>query len=136
MNSKSKTPWWKIIGWAILIHVILIALSILEVFIYAQIHPGHEHSFYEDHAKVSGPYISIIFGFILFFFITRYFTKTRLDIKYLIAILLPVVYTIKDFLIVHFSGVDWGEHFWIFTISFLIKTLGAFLGAFSLSKKN
>ncbi len=136
MNSLSKLPWLKIIGWAILIHIILIVISILEVFIYSQINSGHEHSFYEEHAKISGPYISIIFGFILFFFVARLLAKSRQDKKFIIALLLPFIYTILDFLMLHFSGVDWAEHFWIFTISFLFKTLGAVLGAFSTNKKN
>jgi hypothetical protein len=43
MTTNIKLPWLKILGWAILIHVILIVLSILEVVVYSTIiNTGHE----------------------------------------------------------------------------------------------
>ena len=135
MINFSKLPWLKITGWAVLLHVILIVLSIIEVFIYSLVNSGHEHSFYEEHAKFSGPYISIFFGFILFYFVVRFLSKKIIDKKWGIALSLPIIYTIMDFLMVHFAGVDWSEHFMIFMVSFLVKMTGAFLGAYAIKEK-
>lgn len=127
--------WLKITVWALAIHIILIILTIIEVFIYSIINPNHEDSFYRDHVEVSGPYISIFFGFILFYFVTRLLSKKFIRNKILIALSLPIIYTIMDFLMVHFSGVYWQEHFIIFIISFIVKTLGSLLGVFKLGEQ-
>lgn len=130
MNKLSSKTWLKIVLWAIAIHVILIVISIAEVFVYSLINPGLENAAYADHATISGPYISMIFGFILFFLITKSLCKDRTTGKLAIALTFPVIYTILDFIIVHFSGVNWKEHLTVFIISFGVKTAGAFLGAF------
>ena len=129
MSATTKLPWLKIIGWAILTHIILIAISFLEVFLYSLINPGHENSFYEEHAQVSAPYISIIFGFILFFLVARQLCKQAPDHWIAIVLLLPILYIILDFLMLLGYDVDWGEHLLVFMASFLSKALGAYLGA-------
>lgn len=135
MDKVTTGTWLKLTFWALIIHVILIALSILEVFMYSLIKPNQENSFYTEHAELSGPYISIFFGFILFYFITRFLSKRFTKNKIVIALSLPFIYTIMDFVMVHYSGVNWKEHFVIFFVSFAIKTLGSLLGAFYGIKK-
>ncbi len=122
--------WLRIIGWAILVHIMLIAFAFLEVFIYSLIKPGLAEAQYTEHAKWSGPYISIFMGFILFFLIARRLSKIYANRRLIIGLTLPIIYTIIDFLILHFYGTDWTEHLVIFIISFLCKTMGSLLGAF------
>lgn len=122
--------WLKIFVWAILIHITLIVLSVLEVFIYSLFKPNQEDSFYTEHAELTGPYISIFFGFFIFYFVARYLSKDFTRNKIVFALSLPIIYTIIDFLIVHYSGVDWNNHMIIFTISFFVKVLASFLGVF------
>ncbi len=136
MNTQSKFPWLRIILWAVLIHVILISISIFEVFLYSLLNPGLDNSLYEEHAKFSAPYVSIIFGLFIFILVLRHLGKKRIQQRFKIALVLPIIYTIKDFAIVHMSGVNWDEHLIIFLISFLVKMAGAFIGAFTLNKSS
>ncbi len=128
MLDQGKMPWLRIFGWAFLIHVILIAITVLEVFIYSLIKPGQEESFYSHHAEISGPIISMVVGFVLFFFIARYLGKNRSSISIRIGILLAVIYTIMDALILLGYSIDWSDHLPVFAISFLVKLSGGYLG--------
>ncbi|MBK8706797.1 MAG: hypothetical protein IPN33_26610 [Saprospiraceae bacterium] len=66
----------KLIGLAMLVMITLIVISILEVAVYSYlVNPGHEISVYEAHAEFSAPYVSGIFGFILFFLVARHWKK-------------------------------------------------------------
>ena len=58
----------KLIGLAILTMITLVVISFLEVAVYSYlINPRQDQSIYEAHANLSAPYISGIFGFIVFF---------------------------------------------------------------------
>ncbi len=132
MKNNIKIPWLKIVLWAVFIHIILMALSILEVVVYSLlINPGLKEADYEQHAMISAPYISIIFGIIIFFFVTRLLTKKRYENSKIIALTLPLVYIILDLIIVILSGSDWTQHYLIFIISFATKIVAAYLGALS-----
>lgn len=130
MNKITYKTWLKITVWALVIHIILIILSVLEVFIYSLISPNHENSFYKEHAELTGPYISIFFGFFIFYFVARYLSKNFTSKKIILALSLPIIYTIMDFIMVHYSGVNWNDHITIFIISFLAKTFGSVIGTF------
>ncbi|MGB5372003.1 MAG: hypothetical protein WBN18_16360 [Flavobacteriaceae bacterium] len=135
MTTNIKLPWLKLLGWAILIHIILIVLSILEVVAYSTIiNPGHEQSFYEQHAQTTAPYISIIFGIILFFFISRLLVKKRYDKRQVIALALPITYIIIDIIIMLLSNTDWGQQYLAFIVSFVTKILASYIGATSVRK--
>lgn len=135
MNRITYKTWLTITVWALVIHIILIALSILEVFIYSLSNPNHDDNFYTEHAELTGPYISIFFGFILFYLVARFLSIKFDSRKIIIALALPIIYTIMDFLMVHYSGVNWNEHITIFIISALVKSLGSILGTFYGSTK-
>ena len=135
MTTNIKLPWLKLLGWAILIHIILIVLSILEVVAYSTIiNPGHEQSFYEQHAQTTAPYISIIFGIILFFFISRLLVKKRYYNRQVIALALPITYIIIDIIIMLLSNSDWGQQYLAFIVSFVTKILASYIGATSVRK--
>jgi len=137
MTTNIKIPWLKIIGWALLLHIILIALSILEVVIFSTIiEPGQEPIYYEQHAQIAAPYISIIFGIVLFFFISRLLVKKRYNKRKLIGLLLPAIYIIMDLLFLLLSDTDWGQQFFTFMISFITKTLASYIGATTIKKTN
>ena len=70
----------KLIGLAVLAMITLVIISILEVTLYSYvINPGQEISVYEEHAQFSAPFISGIFGFIVFFLIARYWKKKAFE---------------------------------------------------------
>ena len=136
MNNNIKIPWLKIIGWAILIHVILILLTILEVAIYSMlINPDQAQIIYEQHAQLTGPYISIIFGIFIFFFVARKLTKKRFAKRKLIGILLPIVYIALDLLMLLAADINWSEHYLVFLVSFSTKIIASYIGATAFLKR-
>ncbi len=130
--KSTKYLWLKLIGWALLCHIILISLSFIEVFIYSIIvNPGQEESIYTEHATKSAPYVAIILGIFLFYLVARFLAKKTSPKRLLIALALPVLYVVIDLAILIPFGVDWGEHFMVFILSFGTKLIFAMIGAFS-----
>ncbi len=119
----------KLIGLAFLTMVTLVIISFLEVAIYSYlINPGQEQSVYEAHAELSAPYISGIFGFILFFLVVRYWKKKEYPDVFQLAILFPVIYILLDIIIIFAAGVKWSDFFVIFAVANSLKFIGSYLG--------
>jgi hypothetical protein len=122
----------KLIGLAILIMITLVIISFLEVAVYSYlINPGQEQSAYEAHANSSAPYISAIFGFIVFFLITRYWKKKEYPNVLKLAILFPLIYILLDIIIITSAGVKWADFILIFAIANSAKLLGSYSGYIS-----
>lgn len=125
---------FKLIGLAILTMITLIIISFLEVSVYSYlINPGQLESVYEAHANSSAPYISGIFGFIIFFLVTQYWKKKEYPNVLKLAILFPIIYLLLDIAIITAAGVKWSDFILIFAIANVAKFLGSYLG-YKLSK--
>lgn len=133
--KKYRIP--KLIGISILSMICLVLISFLEVFLYSYlIDPGHEHAFYEAHAELTAPWISSIFGCILFFLIVRYWHRKGTQDLLKLAILLPVVYVVLDVVILLLEGsVVWQEFMGTFIAAEGAKVIGS-LGAYFLYSKS
>ncbi len=119
----------KLIGLVILTMITLVMISFLEVAVYSYlINPGQEQSVYESHANSSAPYISGIFGFIVFFLVVRYWKKKEYANVSKLAILYPLTYVLLDIIIITAAGVKWSDFILIFAIANAAKILGSFLG--------
>lgn len=119
----------KLIGLAILTMITLVIISFLEVAVYSYlINPGQDQSVYEAHANISAPYISGIFGFIVFFLVTRYWKKKEYTNVLKLAILYPLIYVLLDIIIITAAGVNWADFILIFAIANTAKFLGSYLG--------
>jgi len=126
----AKLPWLKLIGWSVLIHIFLVALSFVEVYLYSiLINPGQDQSIYELHAQQSAPYISILFGIPFFYFVSRKLAKKASIPVQWIGVSLPIVYMILDAMILLAFQIDWSEHGLVFFISFVTKLGASYLGA-------
>jgi len=136
MEQNKKIPWLKLILWgAIIIHIILISLSFLEVAIYSMvIKPGKGESFYMEHAQITAPYISIIFGIPLFYFVAKFLSKNKRTIRKKIGVWLALIYIITDLVILFFSNVNWGEMYFVFIISYATKFVSSYIGAISVKE--
>lgn len=111
-----------------MLHIILIALTVLEVFIYSGFfNAGQDKLVYEQHAAKVAPYIAIIVGFILTFGIAVRLIKKNPAEKRLIGLGLPIGYILIDILILLLSGTDLLSNFWVFSISYLTKLFAGFL---------
>jgi hypothetical protein len=119
----------KLVGLAILTMIVLILLSFIEVAVYSYfINPGQSESVYEIHAQASAPYISGIFGFIIFLLVARYWKKKEYPNLSKLVILFPIIYIILDILIISIAGVNWSEVILIFIVANTAKSLGSLLG--------
>ncbi|SMC81325.1 hypothetical protein [Moheibacter sediminis] len=119
----------KLIGLAVLTMITLVIISFLEVALYSYlINPGQAESFYEAHAECTAPYISGIFGFIIFFLVARFWNKKNYPNSFKLAILFPLVYVLLDIIIITAAGVKWSDFFLIFAIANAAKFLGSSLG--------
>lgn len=124
----------KLIGLAILTMITLVIISFVEVAVYSYfINPGQEQSVYDAHSNSSAPYISGIFGFIVFFLVVRYWKKKEYPNAFKLAILFPLIYFLLDIILVTAAGVNWSDFILIFAIANTAKFLGSFLG-YKLSK--
>ena len=119
----------KLIGLALLTMITLVIISFLEVAVYSYlINPGQENNVYEAHAEVSAPYISGIFGFIVFLLVARYWKKKEYQNSLKLTFLFPLTYVLIDIIIITVAGVKWSDFFLIFAIANASKFLGSFLG--------
>jgi hypothetical protein len=119
----------KLIGLSVLTMVVLVLISFLEVAVYSYlINPGQDQGVYEAHANASAPYISGIFGFIIFYFVARYWKKRRLPQLLKLVILFPLVYMILDVILITAAQADWSEFLIIFALANGAKTAGSLLG--------
>ena len=119
----------KLIGLALLTMITLVIISFIEVAVYSYlINPGQENNVYEAHAEVSAPYISGIFGFIVFFLVARYWKKKEYQNSLKLTFLFPLTYVLIDIIIITVAGVKWSDFFLIFAIANASKFLGSFLG--------
>jgi len=120
----------KLIGLAILTMITLIIISILEVAVYSYlVNPGHDFSVYESHADSSAPYISGIFGFIVFFLVARHWKKKDYPNLSRLIILFPLIYVLLDLAVIILAGVAQRSSFiLIFMLANSAKFLGSYLG--------
>lgn len=136
MENKVKMPWLKVLLWGGLgTHAILILLSFLEVAIYSLIiNPGQGESFYTEHAQKTAPIISIVFGIILFYVLSKRLSKNKAEIARKIAFALVFIYIFMDIVMLILADADWQEMKLVFLVSFITKSISAYAGAVS-SKK-
>lgn len=120
----------KLIGLAILAMITLVIISILEVTLYSYVvNPGQDMSVYEAHAEFSAPFISGIFGFIVFFLIARYWKKKGYPDLLKLILLFPLIYVLLDLTIITIAGtVQWSSFILIFILANGSKFLGSYLG--------
>lgn len=119
----------KLIGLAVLTMITLVMLSFIEVAVYSYlINPGQDESVYEAHANASAPYISAIFGFVIFFLVVRYWKKKQYPNLSRLALLFPLIYVLVDVILLTAAGVSWADFILIFAIANTAKALGSYLG--------
>ena len=125
-----KHTFLKLIGLAILAMITLVVISILEVTLYSYVvNPGHDARVYEAHAEYSAPYISGIFGFIVFFLVARHWKKKRYDNLLKLVIAFPLIYVLLDLLIISLAAtVQWSTFILTFALANGAKFLGSYLG--------
>lgn len=132
---KQNKFWLKLIGVALLLHIVLIVISILEVAIYSNlINPGKGKAFYSAHATVSAPWVSAIFGSLFMFLLVKRFIKRFSQQHLAYTIWLPVIYIVIDFLLFFGSGYELKDLDYQFFLAKSVKIIAAWLAYFLYSK--
>lgn len=125
---KQNKFWLKLIGVALLLHIALIVISILEVAIYSYlIVPGKDEAFYQAHAQITGPWISGIFGSLFIFLLVRRFIKQSNGRYLTYTIALPFIYIIMDILMLLPFQINWNEHIPVFLMANGAKIVSSLL---------
>lgn len=122
--------WLKIVGWAIVAHIVLIGLSILEVFVYSlMINPGQAQHVYETHARVYAPFVALVFGIPVFYLLARRLVKRNPGQGRVIWIGLSLTYIVTDLLMVIPFTINLQKDGWILIVSYVTKSVSGYLGA-------
>lgn len=119
----------KLVGLTLLTMVTLVIISVLEVAVYSYlVNPGQEQAVYEAHANASAPYVSGLFGFVIFFLVTRFWTKRGYPNAFRLAMLFPLVYVLLDVVVLTAASVNWSDFILVFVLANAAKWLGSYLG--------
>lgn len=129
--TVGRLAW--IIGAAILVLVINVAVSILYVAIYSYlINTGHDEHYYQEYAKVVAPYSSIVAGIPLMFLICwRVGSWWEADFAVKAALLVWLVYAVIDVLVLVAGGISSGvpaRLIVLAAISLLTKLAASYFG--------
>ena len=119
------------IGWGIgatfLLFVIMIALAIAWVAFYSYaVEPGHERAFYEAHAGVSSPIVSVLAGGPVFYMVASWLSRRRGDGR--AAWIAAAFYLLTDFLIIAGAGTLIGPVTLYFLAGAALKLGGTAIG--------
>lgn len=128
--------WLEIVGTAILIEILLILISIAEVFIWGFTQSGPPtDATAQAHAEAVGPFLSAIFGALLMYAAAWNFCRRDTEHRYLYAIALPTIYLLLDVAILLFYPVDWLHHFPVLLAANAPKFAGSLFATFLAERK-
>ena len=71
----SEIRWGAVLGLVVLAEVLLISAAVLYMVIYGHFNPGHPEDFYQRHARVASPWVSIGAGVPIFFLFGRWLSR-------------------------------------------------------------
>ena len=122
-----------IIGAAILVLVVNVAVSILYIAIYSYlINAGHDEQYYQEYAKTAAPYSSIVVGMPLMFLMCwRVASWWEVDFAVKAALLVWLVYAVIDVLVLVIAGTSSGlqtQLIVLAAISLITKLAASYFG--------
>ena len=131
--TLGRLAW--LVGVALLVLVLNVALSILYMVVYGHlIDPGHEEQYYQDHIKVAAPYCSIVAGIPLMFF-AGWWVGSWWEGGFAVkaALVVWLVYALVDVSVLLASGLT-PRIAILFAVSFLTKLAAVYFGALVASR--
>lgn len=137
MSMKiEKNRWWLAIPFALGVMIVNVLISVLWVAVYSfLINPGQDEAFYQEYAKRSAPYSSIIAGMPLMFLAGRWIgSKFARANSVKAALLVWLKYFLIDLIVIVAAGAL-EQIALLFTISFVTKFAAAYLGGLSAQKR-
>jgi hypothetical protein len=132
----TKNRWLLIVPAAIAVLILNVVIHILYMVIYSYlINPGQDEAYYQAHARVSGPYSSIVVGMLLMFLVCRWVSRkfaARFSLPAALSVWL--VYVLIDITVLIFAG-ELSSLAWLFIISLVMKFVAAFAGGLAARKQ-
>ena len=119
--------WRSIVAAAALAEALLIAAAMLYMVIYGVLNPGHPEAFYQQHARVASPWVSLAAGIPIFFALGRWLTKREKGSAVSLWAAWAVIDTIILIAAAGFSGIYQILPFWV--ASHATKFTSAWLGS-------
>lgn len=121
--------WGWIIGFALMIMIINVGISILYMVVYGHfINPGQPESHYQEHVQIAAPYCSIIAGIPLFYLVGRFLTRRWLSpMRVQAALGIALFYSLIDVALLIVTGFQF-RLLLIIVISISTKFIAAYFG--------
>lgn len=117
--------WGAAVGGALLAEVALVIASVVWVAIYSYvINPGQPMAVYEQHAQASGPWVSLIAGFPIFYLASRLIAKSLPAALALFGIFL----TLDVLLLLLIDAQAARSILWLIVANFSTKLLACYFG--------
>ena len=132
MNTKRSSivngqgiRWGAAVGGAVLAEVAQVIASILWVAIYSYVlNPGQPMTVYEQHAQASGPWVSLIAGFPIFYAASRWIARSLPTALALFGVFLAI----DVLLLLLMGGQSAIAILWLIGLSYATKLLACYLG--------
>jgi hypothetical protein len=123
--STQRIRWGAAVGGALLAEVAQVIAAVLWVAIYSHVlNPGQPMTVYEQHAQASGPRVSIIAGFPIFYFASRWIARSLPTALALFGVFL----TLDLLLLLLMGGRSAIAILWLIGLSYATKLLACYLG--------
>jgi hypothetical protein len=123
--SIQRIRWGAAVGGALLAEVAQVIAAVLWVAIYSYVlNPGQPMTVYEQHAQASGPWVSIIAGFPIFYFASRWIARSLPTALALFGVFL----TLDVLLLLLMGGRSAIVILWLIGLSYATKLLACYLG--------
>jgi hypothetical protein len=125
IENVQSVRWGAAVGGALLAEVALVIAAVLWVAIYSYVlNPGQPINVYEQHAQASGPWVSLIVGFPIFYFASRWIARSLPTALALFGVFL----TVDGILILLMGGQAAIAILWLIVLNFATKFLACYLG--------
>jgi len=125
IKNVQSIRWGAAVGGALLAEVALVIAAFLWVAIYGYVlNPGQPQNVYEQHAQASGPWVSLIVGFPIFYFASRWIARSLPTALALFGVFL----TVDGILLLLMGGQAAIAILWLIVLNFATKLLACWLG--------
>lgn len=134
--SMRDIRWGAALGGMLLAEVAQIAATVAWVALYSYlVHPGETPDYYERHAQVAGPWVSLLAGTPIFYLVCRWIGSRVPSRAWPTAMALFVLFVLVDGALVLAAGTPSPRILGFVVTSYLLKLLACHLGGRSAARR-
>lgn len=128
--------WGAALGGMLLAQVAQIAATFAWVAFYSYlVHPGETPAFYERHAQVAGPWVSLVAGTPIFYLVCRWIGSAVPSRAWPTAMALFALFVVVDVALMLSAGPPFLRILGFMAVSYLLKLVACHLGARSATRR-